>query len=147
MAKQTGTERQAAWEARQREREARWRGHVQAWQKSGGSQAAYCRQHGVTPAEFSWWKHELARRDGQRQRTTKTRDARSAARSPAAWAGRERVGTVAQAPFVPLQLTAARIGSVCEVELRNGRRLRLAEGLDPRWVAALAAALEETRAC
>jgi hypothetical protein len=146
MAKRTGAERQAAWEARQREREARWRGHVQAWQGSGDSQAAYCRQHGLTPAEFSWWKHELARRDGQR-RTTKAGDARSTARTPAAWAGRERVGAVAQAPFVPLQLTAARTGSVCDVELRNGRRLRLADGADPRWVAALAAALEETHSC
>ena len=47
MAKRTAAERQAAWEARQREREARWRGHVNAWRGSGASQAAYCRQHGA----------------------------------------------------------------------------------------------------
>jgi hypothetical protein len=129
MAKRTAAERQAAWEVRQREREARWRAHVDGWRSGGTTQAAYCRQHGLTPAEFSWWKHELARR------------ARRCADKQGGPGG-EVVGG-----FVPLRLTAERTGSVCEVELRNGRRLRLADGLDPRWVAELAAALEDARAC
>ena len=130
MAKQATVERQAAWEVRQRERSARWSGHLKAWQGSGTSQAAYCREHGLTPAEFSWWKHELARR-ARRE-------------CPA-----ERSGPAAKEVrgFVPLQLTTERTGIVCEVELRNGHRLRLADGLDPRWVGELAAALEHARPC
>ena len=44
------------------ERERKWREHVRAWQSSGLSQAAYCRQHGLTQNDFSWWKREIARR-------------------------------------------------------------------------------------
>ena len=125
MAKQRAAERQACWEVRQREREARWRRHLAAWRASGTSQAEYCRQHGLAAAHFSWWKHELARRARQRANERSEISPR----------------------FVPLQLTTERAASVCEVELRNGRRMRLASGLDIRWVAELASALEAAPSC
>jgi len=56
--------RRKTWELGQREREALWRKRVGAWRQSASSQAAYCRQQALAPADFSWWKHELARRDG-----------------------------------------------------------------------------------
>ena len=43
------------------EREARWRGHVDAWRASGGSQKAYCEQHGLRSHSLSYWHLRLAK--------------------------------------------------------------------------------------
>ncbi len=121
---------QTEWEARQREREQRWRKHLEAWQRSAWSQAAYCRRHGLTPADFSWWKHELARRDQAAQSAPAT--------------------TAACTPFVPVAITADSAtlpDMVCEVVLRNGRRLRVGRDCPPDWLAAAATALETPRPC
>ena len=116
--------RRKTWELGQREREALWRKRVGAWRQSASSQAAYCRQQALAPADFSWWKHELARRDGL------------AAASPA------QPGSGSLPQFVPLRITAENTPGACALELRNGRRLQIDGGTDPRWVAELAAALE-----
>ena len=107
--------------------QARWR--VGAWRQSGLSQAAYCRQHRLGPADFSWGKHELVRRDGL------------SAASPA------QPSSERHPQFVPLQITAAHTRGACALELRNGRRLQIENGTDPRWVADLAAALEGGAPC
>lgn len=135
MAKRTGVKQQASWEERRRARETKWRGHLAAWQRSGLSQAAYCRQQNLIQADFSWWKHELLRRDGRRG------------------IARGKKGKAACPQFVPLQVTAERMlggwggGGGCELELRNGYRLRIGSGVDPRWVAEMAAALEHATPC
>lgn len=54
-------EERGAIAARRRAREEGWRKHLRAWRGSGLSQTEYCRRHGVTAADFSWWKCELAR--------------------------------------------------------------------------------------
>lgn len=78
------------------ERERIWRGHLAARQKSGLSQAAYCRQHGLTQNDFSWWKREIARRDAQT--------------------------AVPAASFVPVRVTGMQAtGYPFELELRGGR--------------------------
>ena len=33
-----------------------WRGHLAHWRASGQSQAAYCREHGLTDHRFRYWK-------------------------------------------------------------------------------------------
>jgi transposase len=33
-----------------------WQQHIQTWQASGLTQAAYCRQHGLNPTTFSGWQ-------------------------------------------------------------------------------------------
>lgn len=33
-----------------------WHTHLNAWQGSGLSQAAYCAQHGLKPATFAYWR-------------------------------------------------------------------------------------------
>ena len=37
----------------------RWSRQIAAWQQSGLSQAAYCRQAGLRPTDFSVWKKKL----------------------------------------------------------------------------------------
>ena len=36
-----------------------WSGHIRAWRESGWSQAQYCRQHGLSPGLFSYWKRGI----------------------------------------------------------------------------------------
>jgi hypothetical protein len=118
---------QEAWKDRQREREQRWRRHLAAWRQRGTTQAEYCRAHGLAPADFSWWKHELARRDAV-----------------------ARCGSTPRAPasFVPVQVVARNAESpVCEVVLRNGRRLRIGTECEPEWIAKVAAVLEAAGPC
>lgn len=46
------------------ELEAHWRGHVDAWRASGGSQKAYCEQHGLRSHSLSYWHRRLAKGPG-----------------------------------------------------------------------------------
>jgi len=116
---------QAEREGRQQERERRWRGHVRSWRASGVSQAEYCRQAKLAPADFSWWKHELQRRDG----------------------GKPHAAAPDSATFIPVKLEAAATECGCEVVLQNGRRLRIGSGVPAQWAAELAAALERSSPC
>lgn len=36
-----------------------WQQHIDAWQDSGLSQAAWCRQNGVVVSQFGYWKKKL----------------------------------------------------------------------------------------
>lgn len=36
-----------------------WRGHVEAWRRSGLSQAGYCRQEAISLKSFGYWKRRL----------------------------------------------------------------------------------------
>jgi len=97
---------------RRREREAQWRKRVGAWRQSGLSQSAFCRREALAPADFSWWKHELARRDGLSS------------------ADRAASSSLVGPQFVPLQVTAVQARGACALELRNGRRLQIEDGAD-----------------
>lgn len=39
-----------------------WHRHLEARQASGGSTAAYCREHGLSYARFMYWQRRLASR-------------------------------------------------------------------------------------
>jgi len=41
------------------EKAAYWSEHVAAWQRSGLSQGAYCRQHGLSQNSLSYWRKRL----------------------------------------------------------------------------------------
>ncbi|MEE9356100.1 MAG: hypothetical protein V3U75_10970 [Methylococcaceae bacterium] len=38
-----------------------WREHIEQWQSSGLSQAAYCRQHALIVHQFRYWNYKLRR--------------------------------------------------------------------------------------
>jgi hypothetical protein len=41
------------------ERRVFWQAHLARWRESGQSQAAYCRAHELSAAQFRWWKRTL----------------------------------------------------------------------------------------
>jgi hypothetical protein len=121
-----------AWLVRQQQRERKWRGHLSRWRGSGLSQAAYCRQQGLAPADFSWWKYELARRDGKLDAATKNLQPIERRES-----------------FVPIRLTPSIAEPFAfEVVLNSGETLRIRSGFDADTLKRLIATLrEDSRAC
>jgi hypothetical protein len=83
-------------------RAAYWRELSEAWEASGQTQMAFCRQRQVNPGTFAWWRGELARR----------------ARGEA---GPRRGGTP-RSRFVEVRVGRERIGGY-ELILANGRRI------------------------
>lgn len=47
---------------RETERARFWRKQIAAWERSGLTQAEFCRREGLSAAAFSWWKAEWGRR-------------------------------------------------------------------------------------
>jgi len=96
------------------ERAKDWQRLVRAWQRSGLSQAAFCRQHGLSPVTFSSWRHRIA--------------------SPAAVVPEAR-------RFVEVALAPGE-REVYEVRLRCGRTVRVPAGFQADDLARLIAAVE-----
>ena len=126
-----------------REREAHWRQVLAAWSGSGQSKVAFCRERGLSPSAFHWWKGELARRDAAQMK-----------HSPRGGAG-QHPGEGQASSFVPLRLVASPghslVGpasgpaSECaglEVVLANGRRVRVGSGFDAGLLARVVSVLE-----
>ena len=47
--------------SRKRLTQAQWKAHIESWQQTGGTQADYCRKHGLTDKVFSLWKRRFQR--------------------------------------------------------------------------------------
>jgi hypothetical protein len=47
-------------------REAYWRKQIEVCESSGLSIARYCREQGISAAQYHWWKSELKRRAATR---------------------------------------------------------------------------------
>lgn len=86
-------------------REAFWRGHMAAWEKSGQSIRGYCRAQEVSEAGFHFWKQELKRREERRASET---------RRPA---------------FAEVRITAAHEASI-EIVCGESRRIQVHPGFD-----------------
>lgn len=41
------------------EKAAYWSEHIEAWQRSGLNQGAYCRRHGLSQSSLSYWRKRL----------------------------------------------------------------------------------------
>ena len=46
-------------------KEAAWRQRIEHWKRSGLTQAAFCRQRGLSIANFHWWRKRLSARNGE----------------------------------------------------------------------------------
>jgi hypothetical protein len=121
-----------------------WQRLLAAWEKSGLSQAEFCRRRKVKAVNFGWWKRRLmgpAKSTGQRE----GRD-------------RDRPNKHKRASFVELALppSALAVGSTrsmaapaldmgvfgYEIALNSGRVIRLPHRFDPAVVAELVRAVE-----
>ena len=47
------------------EKAAYWSEHIAAWQRSGLSQGAYCRRHGLSQSSLSYWRKRLETTAGE----------------------------------------------------------------------------------
>lgn len=84
--------------------------HLQAWQISGLSQAAYCRQFGLNPKTFSGWRR----------------------RYPA-------IPTHPRSKLLPIQVAPPVSGltQCLELRLTSGHQLELPASTSPAWLAEL----------
>ncbi len=107
-----------------------WRGHLERWQRSGLSQAQYCRQQRLSVAAFGWWKGRLSR----------TRTSPEPVSTPHPIEGRG-------GSFVELTVTGGSDRAparevVYEIVLSEHRQLRLGSRFEPERVRQLLALLE-----
>jgi transposase len=104
-----------------------WRRAVRGWERSGLTIRDYCCRQDLAEHSFHAWRRELARRD---------RPAQDHGGKPAA--------------FVPVVLQEDRgseAGAAIEIELGNGRWLRVRPGFDAATLTQVVTLLEEGRAC
>jgi hypothetical protein len=107
---------------RVRHSRAWWRRFVEEWPRSGRTQAAYCREHGVALGSFCWWRSRFLSETRPSFLPVKIVEARAA--SP---------------PSAPSPL---------EVVLRSGHLVRIREGFDAALLREVVIALEgEERPC
>ncbi len=48
---------------RETERSKYWRDVMKEWEASRMTQVSFCRERGISPAAFSWWRSEIKKRD------------------------------------------------------------------------------------
>ncbi len=127
--------------ARDLGKEAAWRRRLARHTDSGQTVRAWCRRHGLKEAAFHWWRRELSRRDAEQPFS-----ARHGAKQPSS----ARRNAEAQATsFVPVHLIdePARSGDgQIEIELSDGRRVRVMGTVDREMLAQVLDVLER-RAC
>jgi len=109
-------------------RSAYWQDLVDEWSRSGQTQAAFCRAHGITYGSFGWWKRRLA----------SVSDGDSALRG-----SRGRRGCTQKAgAFVEVQVPGSPARPTYELILARGRVLRIYDPFDSDSVSRLITAVE-----
>jgi hypothetical protein len=102
-----------------------WRTVLSECERSGLTQAAFCRQRGIKPVTFYWWKRRLMGA-GENGRSTR---------------GHRTAGGKGNR-FVEVVMGESLPGQVYEVLVSGGRVIRLPGDFDPDCVARLVAAVE-----
>jgi len=112
-----------------------WAWLVESWQKSGLTQAEFCRRRGVKAVTFAWWKRKLRGAAEQAHHRggglTANRQRPEAKFTEVRWPGRVRDGGP------PVAATSdARCGAY-EIVLTDGLLIRLPGDFDPTKVSQL----------
>jgi hypothetical protein len=96
-----------------------WHKHIQQWQRSGGTQSQYCREHDLSIAAFHWWRRKLTHRH-------------------AGVASQKRAPTEPVTTFTEIRLPEGRAAAAyaCEILLPDRTHLCLKD-FDPEAVATL----------
>lgn len=125
----------------------RWRALIAEWSASGLTQVEFCRRRKIHPMTFSGWKHRL----GGKLKASPSGGAGGRTRMPAFVSVRVRpasegIGEGSPGAGAPAQIPGVDVGggdgAPIEVQLRNGRVLRVPRGVDPGRVARLASVLD-----
>jgi hypothetical protein len=114
-----------------------WERMLSAWEKSGLSQAEFCRRRDVKAVTFAWWKRQL-------RGNTKKGRRQGGARNPHRRADFVEVTLPKTMPDVgsgAMPMLGGR-SSGYEITLSRGRVIRLPRDFDPTVVAQLVAAVE-----
>jgi hypothetical protein len=115
------------------ERAAYWQRLLTQWERSGLSQAEFCRQRGIKAVNLAWWRRRLRATDGAAGRPRERRASRAVRRGfveVALSRGSASVSALRVPSSVP---TSDRY----ELVLPGGVGLRLPDDFDPERVARL----------
>lgn len=112
-----------------------WARRVESWEKSGLTQAEFCRRRGVKAVTFAWWKRKLRgaakRAYDRRSRSTTTRSRPEAKFAEVKWPDRMLAGGV------PVAATSDARSGGYEIVLTDGLLIRLPGDFDPTKVSQL----------
>ncbi len=132
------------------ERARYWAAQVAAWERSGLTQAEFCRRRKIKAVSFGWWKRKL-QGTGEKSRHRVNRDARRPrTRREADFVEVALPGHVlAATPIHSTSSTAPRTWITSpmgpyryEIALSSGRVIRLPQDFDPGVVSQLIAVVE-----
>lgn len=127
-----------------------WRRLVDAWNKSGLSQAEFCRRRRIKPVTFGWWKRKLKGAQRKVRHSVDRGAGRARTRRNGGFVEVALPGSVlAAGSMSPTTLTDPRSLGVpstgpCryEIALGSGRVIRLPQDFDPGVVSQLIAVVE-----
>ena len=112
-----------------------WAQLVGAWEKSGLTQAEFCRRREVKAVTFAWWKRKLRGKadagERRRQRSTASSRRRSAKFAEVVWPRRMLTTGAAKSMSVDRPATGY------EIVLADGLLIRLPGDFDPEKVSQL----------
>ena len=104
------------------EREQRWRATIRAYEQSGQTIRAFCRDRGVKESAFHGWRREIRRRDGGEVRPRRGKRSR----------------------FVQVQVTPT---AAIEIAIAGGVTIRVPAHLERSQLAEIFAAAQQAAAC
>jgi hypothetical protein len=132
------------WHVRDDQKEGYWRGHLEAWGKSGLSKRGYCTENNLAYSSFMSWRREVELRDREKDPPANVAALLSNAEKKAN-------------PFVPLHILPEKVPKKkeseappasaieqqqIEIALPSGAVIRLHDGCDPSFVAKLLSCLK-----
>jgi len=118
------------------ERARYWADQLAGWKRSGLSQAEFCRQKGIKPWTFNWWKRQLLARQQSKGGKRSSSPRRRSSKLPS----KQARGSANS--FVEVKMTDGALSTGYEVVLSNGRVIRLGQAFNAEAVTRLIAAVE-----
>ena len=104
-----------------------WQKRVERWRDSGLSAKQFAAETGINAGTLQYWKYRLKTQGGELPRTT-----------------RARLPQPTVSSLIEIRPASAAADSRFEIELNNGRRLRLPPTFDANALKALVVVLEAT---
>jgi len=132
------------------ERARYWATQVAAWERSGLTQAEYCRRRRIKVGSFAWWKRQLrgpapsqpTRPADRPKRSAKASKQRGRPTKLPERAKRRARSAKLSTPFVELPLASAFPAPTYELVLTGGRAIRIPSQFDPQVLSRLISVVE-----